>query len=378
MNKLDLSNLNNSRTIAALSISPASKVLVVGSHNSNLIAALADKACEVWCIEHDKSAASEAAQLCQRALAGNLESIDLRAELGESEFDAILMLDALESLRYPEDALRNLSCHLRPSGVLVASAFNVAHAAVKLDLLEGRFPYAEGGPLDPEHIRFFDRAGVRKLFDGALLGIIDELDVIRALDDAELETAKGQHSEETIGDALTDPDALTHKFVIFASSAALDYATDTPHTQAGIATLLDRRAREAELQLAKAEQRAEIAMERVHELEILLGQMADDLSEARRSRAETLHVAELERRHLQADLSIKDRYIADIRHRIEDVDAMRLRLAKSEESLREIKQVIDASAGYRAADRVNETLSRYPTLHRMTRSLARIVARRPR
>lgn len=378
MSKLDLSDLNSSRTIATLAVPPASKVLVVGSSNIDLVTALADRACDVWCIERDKSAASEVAHVCRRAAAGDMESVDLHEELGETEFDAILMMDALESLRYPKDALRALRNHLRPAGILIASAFNVAHATVKLDLLEGRFPYVEGGPLDPEHIRFYDRTGIQELFDGALLGIVDELDVTRTLDEAEREIARGRHSDETIDDALADPDSLTHQFVIFASSTELNNISEMSHAQPGIASLLNRRASTAELQLAEARARSDIATERVRELERLVSQMADDLSEARQLRAETLHVAELERRHLQAELSIKDEYIADIRRRIKDIEAMKLRMAKSEEKLSEIKQVMDASAGYRAADRVNETLRKYPTIHRMARSVARVIARRHR
>ncbi|RIK09016.1 MAG: hypothetical protein DCC49_07760 [Acidobacteria bacterium] len=378
MSKLDLSTLNDSRTIAALAVPPASKVLVAGSTNFGLASALAGRACEVWCIEQDKSETSELSRVCRHAIAGNLESVDLHTELGENEFDAILILDALESLRYPEDALRAMRNHLRPAGVVVASAFNVAHATVKLELLDGRFPYTEGGPLDHEHIRFYDKPGIRKLFDGALLGIIDELDVTRPLDEAQLEIARARHSDETIHDALSDCNALTYQFVVFASGAILESPEGMRPDQKGIAALLSRQARSAETQLADAEKRAASAFEQVRELERLLGQMTDDLSEARQSRAETLHVAELERRHLQADLSIKEEYIADIKRRLDDIEVTKARLAKTEEALHELRQVMESSAGYRAADRLHETLNRYPAIHRMARSLARAIARRPR
>lgn len=378
MNKLDLSNLNSSRTIAALSVFPGSKILVIGSGNSELVATLVGRACEVWCIESDKSAASETANICQWAVAGDVETLDLREELGESEFDAILMLDALENLRHPADALRALRDHMRPAGVLIASVFNVAHATVKLELLGGRFPYAEGGPLDPEHIRFFDRTGIAQLLESALLTAIDELPVTRPLDNEELKTARERHSDATIDDALADPDALTHQFVVIASAAILGDTAEEPGTRKGLAQQLDRRKRAAEVQLTEAEQRATDAINKGHELERLLSQMADDLSEARLGRAEALHVAELERRHLHASLSIKNDYIADIKRRIEETEVIKLQLTECEGELDELKRVIKASAGYRAADSVNKALTKYPMVHRLARSVARAATRRTR
>jgi len=88
------------------------------------------------------------------------------------EYDAVLLLDVLEELEDPEGfllAMRNRSRALRPGAVgpvvLVATP-NVAFAAVRLNLLLGRFTYAERGILTVSHKRVFTRGSlVRTLSD---------------------------------------------------------------------------------------------------------------------------------------------------------------------------------------------------------------------
>ncbi|MGH7819052.1 MAG: glycosyltransferase [Candidatus Binatia bacterium] len=78
-------------------------------------------------------------------------------------YDVVLLLDVLEHLADPERFLldlRNTSQALRPGGRsprLLVSTPNIAFAAVRLNLLLGRFPYAERGILDITHKRLFTR-----------------------------------------------------------------------------------------------------------------------------------------------------------------------------------------------------------------------------
>src|SRR6185369_1837055 len=86
-------------------------------------------------------------------------------------FPVVMMLDVIEHLADPEGFLlrmRNESRALadpsrRP--VLLLSTPNVAFAAVRLNLLLGRFNYAERGILDIDHRRLFTRASLRRILE---------------------------------------------------------------------------------------------------------------------------------------------------------------------------------------------------------------------
>jgi hypothetical protein len=78
-------------------------------------------------------------------------------------FDIILLLDTIERFANPERLLLNLrnrgdalSADL-PLPILVLSTPNIAFAAIRLNLLFGRFNYAERGILDITHKRLFTR-----------------------------------------------------------------------------------------------------------------------------------------------------------------------------------------------------------------------------
>ncbi len=77
------------------------------------------------------------------------------------DFDCVLLLDVIEHLSDPEGflvGLRNRSAADRPAAArVILSTPNVAFAAVRLNLLLGRFNYAERGILDVTHKRLFTR-----------------------------------------------------------------------------------------------------------------------------------------------------------------------------------------------------------------------------
>ena len=78
-------------------------------------------------------------------------------------FDMVLLLDVIEHLAEPEEFLLNLrnrsesSPVHRDAPVFVISTPNVAFAGIRLNLLLGRFNYAERGILDITHKRLFTR-----------------------------------------------------------------------------------------------------------------------------------------------------------------------------------------------------------------------------
>lgn len=74
-----------------------------------------------------------------------------------SGYDVAICADVLEHMPDPRSALQRLTS-LQPMGCkFIVSVPNVANLWVRLNLLLGRFPYAERGILDSTHLRFFTR-----------------------------------------------------------------------------------------------------------------------------------------------------------------------------------------------------------------------------
>jgi SAM-dependent methyltransferase len=78
-----------------------------------------------------------------------------------SGYQAVLAGDTLEHLNEPERMLRMIHDALPPGGRLFLSVPNVANLHVRLNLLFGRFPYADRGILDRTHRFFFTRRSLR-------------------------------------------------------------------------------------------------------------------------------------------------------------------------------------------------------------------------
>jgi SAM-dependent methyltransferase len=81
------------------------------------------------------------------------------------DFDCVLLLDVIEHLSEPERfliGLRNASRHpaYRESPTFVISTPNVAFAAIRANLLLGRFTYADRGIMDVTHKRLFTRSSL--------------------------------------------------------------------------------------------------------------------------------------------------------------------------------------------------------------------------
>ena len=101
-------------------------------------------------------------------VAADLERDRLPVDPGD--YDCVLLLDLIEHLRDPEGFMVSLRHRAErpypPTGEpfkVVLSTPNVAFVAVRLNLLMGRFPYAERGILDITHSRLFTRASLATL-----------------------------------------------------------------------------------------------------------------------------------------------------------------------------------------------------------------------
>ena len=89
-----------------------------------------------------------------------------------SDFDLVLLLDIIEHLNEPEQFLLKLrESYQGPRGTVpgpppvILSTPNVAFVTVRLNLLLGKFPYAERGILDVTHRRLFTRGSLLRMLE---------------------------------------------------------------------------------------------------------------------------------------------------------------------------------------------------------------------
>jgi GT2 family glycosyltransferase/tetratricopeptide (TPR) repeat protein/SAM-dependent methyltransferase len=149
--------------ILALIPTSARTVLDVGCGAGRLGEALkARQPATVVGIERDLGAARAAQERLDAVHVGDVERLAL--DVAPASFDAVVCGDILEHLRDPLGLLRRLRPWLRPDGRLVASIPNVRHHSVVRSLLEGNWTYEPAGLLDADHLRFFTRREIEKLF----------------------------------------------------------------------------------------------------------------------------------------------------------------------------------------------------------------------
>jgi len=91
-------------------------------------------------------------------------------------FDLITFADVLEHIVDPAEVLRHLRRWLGTDGRILISIPNIRHESVVLPLLvEGKWEYADYGILDRTHLRFFTKAGVKKLLDDAGFALVGKM-----------------------------------------------------------------------------------------------------------------------------------------------------------------------------------------------------------
>ncbi len=124
------------------------------------------KDCSVVGVEINPKAAQEAEKYCQRVIVADLDFVSLSDIIDpEEKFDVAVFGDILEHLRDPWRLLKETQKILNPEGYVIASIPNIAHGAIRLALLQGKFEYTETGILDNTHLRFFTKDTVEKLFE---------------------------------------------------------------------------------------------------------------------------------------------------------------------------------------------------------------------
>ena len=195
-------------------VEPGSRVLELGPATGYMSRAFVEqRGCRVVGIEFDPDMAAKAAPFCERLIVGDLDRLDLEAELGDDRFDAIVSADVIEHLKDPLGALRRLRPFLRDGGRFVISIPNVAHGSVRLALLSGRFEYRPWGLLDSTHLRFFTRETFERLLEEAGLDLVELRPHELPLAAAEIEFDEAVLPAGLVEGLEAEPDARAYQFV---------------------------------------------------------------------------------------------------------------------------------------------------------------------
>ncbi len=317
-------SFDDPHSLAVLLVPARSRVLDVGCGDGTVARLLAAQGCSVSGIERDKELAELAKDACDHVVIADVEAIDL-AELVADPFDVVLCLDVLEHLVDPVAALRRLSTHLAPSGRIVASIPNVAHGAVRLQLLEGSFRYADSGLLDRGRLHFYDRRGVEELFASGGLDVVEWMDVRRGLQETELSVERERWPSQVIAELEADPDATVYQFMVTAAPASASPAPRTVGEQ--VASLLVEQLRMIDEAASRA-QSVELAdlnqqLAGLRADAAVMEERAAELERELRTRVAELDTARSELGYLERALGMRDAQLAELEVQLREFEAAR-------------------------------------------------------
>lgn len=147
---------SHSWALEKLAVYPSSvAVLDIGPGSGVIGAALKDRGfTDLSAVEIDADA-REHVKPIYRVVTDSLDN------LGDRQFDVILLLDVIEHMAEPEKFLRLVAKRLTTNGTILVSVPNIAHWSVRFQLLFGFFCYTNRGLLDRTHLQFFTRSRVK-------------------------------------------------------------------------------------------------------------------------------------------------------------------------------------------------------------------------
>jgi 2-polyprenyl-3-methyl-5-hydroxy-6-metoxy-1,4-benzoquinol methylase len=156
----------------------------------------------------DPDAIDELKTVATHTVVGDLNDPYVLAAI-EGPFDVVLAGDVLEHLVDPLSVLRACVAKLTPAGAVVISLPNVAHADLKLSLLQGKFEYQRTGLLDDSHLQFFTYRTMLDLLNQANLLVTDIHRTVVHPFESELAVPRGSVTPAVLEAALSIPEAET-------------------------------------------------------------------------------------------------------------------------------------------------------------------------
>ncbi|MGB3917572.1 class I SAM-dependent methyltransferase [Thiothrix litoralis] len=212
---------NHSHSQIVRRIPRYAQVLELGCGDGSMSRLMRER-CEAHIIgvDHNPDIVWQAQRYCDYVFTEDLDDPHSLDALEGEKFDAITLVDVLEHLQHPEDLLRRLKPLLLDEGQILISIPNIAHASVRLELLNGHFEYEKTGILDTTHLKFFTADSVQSL-------LADEGYVVHELDYTwhDLPDEVIAHYLQSAGleptpQALAkfhEPDAMAYQFIISSS-----------------------------------------------------------------------------------------------------------------------------------------------------------------
>jgi len=191
------------------------RVLELGAASGHVTRALVAQQCRVTAVEYEADAAADLRGVADEVIVGDLN--DPATLAGRTaEFDVVLAGDVLEHLLDPQAVLNRMAQLIVPSGRLVVSLPNIAHADVRMALVQGRFDYNPWGLLDRTHVRFFTLKTIGELVRQAGLQVIDMARVRVPAFESEIKVDRQSVPTAVVEEILDDPEAETYQFVFTA------------------------------------------------------------------------------------------------------------------------------------------------------------------
>ena len=162
---IDFADRNDTHARMIEMVGTGKKVVDFGCWTGFVARELKKRGCYVTGIEIDPEAAEEARSVCDRVIVADLDTIDLSAALQGEEYDVGLFGDVIEHLKEPAGLLAQMRDMLSSGGYIVVSVPNIAHASIRLMLLQGRFDYEDIGILDDTHLKYYTRRSIGDLLE---------------------------------------------------------------------------------------------------------------------------------------------------------------------------------------------------------------------
>lgn len=291
---IDLSEPNNSHTQLITLVGLDKTVLDVGCAAGDTARALAGRGCRVSGVDVDPEAEA-ARETFDELVIADLDQSSLTEHFKAESFDAVVFGDVLEHLRDPGAALRDARTLLRPGGRIVVSIPNVAHGAVRLALLGGRWDYTDQGLLDRTHVRFFTLESVCELLEDA--GLV--IEVLRSTVVDPVEAPEIALDDDLLPFSVVEwvrdqPGALDYQYVAAARALEPDEARGPRPALEPIVAYDKVRRRDGHT--ARMQEELEERHRRLTRRDHVIGLEATVVAEQQRSSLHRAHADKLQRR----------------------------------------------------------------------------------
>lgn len=209
---------NHSHTQIVKRIPRYAQVLELGCGDGSM-SRLMHEQCQAHIIGIDRNPEIvwQAQRYCDYVFIEDLDDPHSLDALEGEKFDVITLVDVLEHLKHPETLLKRLQPLLLDEGQILLSIPNVAHASVRLELLNGQFDYEQAGILDMTHLKFFTLKSIQAMLGRAGYALQDIDYTWHDLPDEVIARYLQSAGLEVTPQALAkfrEPEAMAYQFIL--------------------------------------------------------------------------------------------------------------------------------------------------------------------